>query len=173
MGFFDRFKRSFTPPMPVTDTELPTFVEPTINVNPEPVPEVASTPAKPKRERKKPSAAPVEDAVAKPKRTDKKKTELTAKQKATKLGEPYVNIDRVIIDPNNPGQGGFELDWNEFFVAKLIKAGYAGKTDEDIVDQWFSDVCKNVALEIYEQVEANNPPRVNKRDLGNNRSEFS
>lgn len=164
MGFFDRFKRSFTPPQPVPDAvkESETVVE----VEPGPV-------AKPKRQRKKPATAPVEDAIVKPKRTTKKKPELTEKQKATKLGEPYVNIDRVIIDPNNPGQGGFELDWNEFFVAKLIKAGYAGKTDEDIVDQWFSDVCKNVALEIYEQVEANNPPRVNKRDLGNNRSEFS
>ena len=96
----------------------------------------------------------------------------TAKEIATEKAEPYVNIDSVQIDPKNPGQGAFELDWNEFFVAKLVKAGYQGKTDEQIVDQWFQDVCRNVVLETYEQYEANNPQRVQKEDLGGGRSIF-
>lgn len=96
----------------------------------------------------------------------------TAKEIATAKAEPYVNIDSVSIDPANPGQGAFELDWNEFFVAKLVKAGYVGKTDEQIVDQWFQDVCRNVVLETYEQYEANNPMRVQKEDLGSGRSAF-
>lgn len=162
MGIFNLFKR---PSQPSPSTEEQTFIEPVLDKTADP--EVSSEP-KPKRQRKKPEAKPTTA-----KKTVRTKKELSAKEQATKLGEPYVNIDRVIIDPEHPGQGGFELDWNEFFVAKLIKAGYTGKTDEDIVDQWFSDVCRNVALEIYEQVEANSPPRVTKRDLGNNRSEFS
>lgn len=92
---------------------------------------------------------------------------------ATENKEPYVNIVSVEIDPSNPGQGAFELDWNEFFVAKLVRAGYEGKDDEQIVDQWFQDVCRNVVLETYEQYAANNPNRVNKRDLGNGRVEIS
>ena len=92
---------------------------------------------------------------------------------ATENKEPYVNIVSVEIDPSNPGQGAFELDWNEFFVTKLVRAGYEGKDDEQIVDQWFQDVCRNVVLETYEQYAANNPNRVNKRDLGNGRVEIS
>ena len=100
----------------------------------------------------------------------KKKSE---KEIATERGEAWVNIEQVSLDPSNPGQGAFELDWNEFFVAKLVKAGYQGKNDEQIVDQWFQDVCRNVVLETYEQFEANNLNRVNKRDIGNGRIEVS
>ncbi|CAB4130079.1 hypothetical protein UFOVP116_259 [uncultured Caudovirales phage] len=98
---------------------------------------------------------------------------LTPKERASKAGEPYVNIDRVSIDPKQPGQGAFELDWNEFFIAQLVRSGYKGTNDELIVDQWFADVCRNVVLETYEQYEANNTERIQRKDLGNGRSEFS
>lgn len=98
---------------------------------------------------------------------------LSPKERATRAGEPYVNIDKVTIDPAAPGQGAFELDWNELFIAKLTKAGYRGESDELIVDKWFADVCRNVVLETYEQYEANNPTRVTKKVLPNGRSEFS
>jgi hypothetical protein len=97
----------------------------------------------------------------------------TAKEIATEKGEPYINIDSVTVDPQNPGQGGFELDWNEFFVAKLVRAGYQGRDDQQIVDQWFQDVCRNIVLETYEQYAANDTQKVGKKDLGNGRSEFS
>jgi ABC-type uncharacterized transport system substrate-binding protein len=114
------------------------------------------------RFKKKEQAPPVSKA--------KKKT---AKEIATTKGEPYINIDSVTVDPQNPGQGGFELDWNEFFVAKLVKAGYQGRDDQQIVDQWFQDVCRNIVLETYEQYAANDTAKVKKTDLGNGRSEFS
>ena len=47
------------------------------------------------------------------------------------------SIGTVAIDPNDPSNGSFELDWNDIFVARLIKAGYQGRTDQDIVDNWF------------------------------------
>lgn len=119
---------------------------------------------------KKPEAAkPATKAEPKP----KKKSE---KELATDRGEPWVTIISVEIDKDNIGQGAFELDWNEFFVAKLVRAGYKGKDDEQIVDQWFQDVCRNVVLETYEQYEANNPrplTGVNKKDLGGGRTEVS
>lgn len=102
-----------------------------------------------------------------------KEAKKTAKEIATAKAEPYVNIDKVMIDPQNPGQGGFELDWNEFFVAKLVKSGYQGRDDEQIVDQWFQDVCRNIVLETYEQYAANDTAKVKRTDLGNGRSEFS
>lgn len=110
--------------------------------------------------------------VSKPKAPPKK----SPKELATEKGEPWVNITSVELDPENIGNGAFELDWNEFFVAKLIRAGYKGKDDQQIVDQWFQDVCRNVVLETFEQYEANNPrppTGVQRKDLGGGRSEVS
>jgi len=73
------------------------------------------------------------------KTTSKKKTtkKLTAKEVADKKKEPYVEVLSMDIDPDNPSDGAFELDWNDIFVARLIKSGYQGKTDADIVDNCF------------------------------------
>lgn len=98
------------------------------------------------------------------------------KELATEKGEPWVNIESVELDPDNIGNGAFELDWNEFFIAKLIRAGYKGKDDQQIVDQWFQDVCRNVVLETFEQYEANNPRPVSgvqKKSIGDGRTEVS
>jgi hypothetical protein len=102
----------------------------------------------------------------------------SAKDAATEKGEPYVAILSVELDPENIGNGAFELDWNDKFVANLVRAGYQGKTDADMVDQWFADVCKNVIAENYEQWEANQPfearPRViDRKDLGGGKTEVS
>ena len=102
----------------------------------------------------------------------------SAKDTATEKGEPYVAILSVELDPENIGNGAFELDWNDKFIANLVRAGYQGKTDADMVDQWFADVCKNVIADNYEQWEANQPfearPRViDRKDLGNGKTEVS
>jgi hypothetical protein len=108
-----------------------------------------------------------------------KKVEKTAKELADASGQPYVNIISMEIDPENMQAGSFELDWNDKFVANLVRAGYqmdAKDTDSDIVDRWFTAVCRNVVLETYEQYEAMNPERdrvVKTRDLGDGRSEVS
>ena len=105
----------------------------------------------------------------------------TAKELATEAKEPYVNVIGVELDPDDVGNGAFELDWNDVFVARLVKAGFQMKkddTDADIVDRWFQTVCKNIIAENYEQWEANQPvesrPRmVDRRDLGGGRTEVS
>jgi hypothetical protein len=105
---------------------------------------------------------------------EEKKSE---KDIATEKGEPYVNILSMDIDPTNMGQGAFELDWNDKFVANLVRAGYQMRpddTDADIVDRWFTAVCRNVVLETYEQYEAMSGNRVVKsRDVGGGMSEVS
>lgn len=95
------------------------------------------------------------------------------KELATAAGEPWVQVLSMEIDPENPGAGAFELDWNDIFVARLIKSGYQGKTDQDIVDNWFQDVCRNVVMETYQQEQADPDKRNNRRDLGNGRTEVS
>ena len=102
------------------------------------------------------------------------KVEKSAKELATERGEPYVTILSMDVDPDNIHSGAFELDWNDKFVANLIRAGYVGKTDADIVDQWFQNVCRHVVMETWEQEQAMNPTRFTRsRDLGNGRTEIS
>ena len=109
-----------------------------------------------------------------------KTSKKSAKDIANEKGEAYVSVLSVELDPENVGNGAFELDWNDKFIANLVRAGYQLKPNEpetDIVDRWFADVCKNVIAENYEQWEANQPmdsrPRVmDKRDLGDGRTEI-
>lgn len=98
----------------------------------------------------------------------------SAKELATERGEPYIEILSMDVNPNDINTGAFEFDWNDKFIANLIRAGYQGKTDADLVDQWFQNVCRNVVLETYEQYEAmNNDSRyMQSRDLGDGRREI-
>jgi hypothetical protein len=119
-------------------------------------------------------------AKSKPKETLKVRGK-SPKEVATAKGEPYVAILSVELDPDNIGNGAFELDWNEKFVANLVRAGYQAKANEpdsDIVDRWFQEICKNIAQENFEQWEANQPygerPRViNRKDIGDGKTEVS
>ena len=105
--------------------------------------------------------------------------EKTAKQLATENNEPYVAILNMDIDPNNLHQGAFELDWNEIFIARLVKAGYMMKptdADSDIVDRWFQNVCRHVVMETWEQDQAmrnSGAQYVRTRDIGDGRTEIS
>lgn len=105
------------------------------------------------------------------------KADKSAKDQATERGEPWVNVIGMELDQADMTQGAFELDWNEIFVARLVKAGYMMKptdTDAEIVDRWFQNVCRNVVLETWEQEQAMNPNRVVKsRDIGDGRREVS
>jgi hypothetical protein len=124
------------------------------------------------RFRKKPE--PKTRAESKPKEPVKSDKEL-----ATEKNEPYVSIVKMDIDPNNLHQGAFELDWNDIFVARLVKAGYMMRpddTDADIVDRWFQNICRHVVMETWEQEQALNKyssQYINTRDIGGGRSEVS
>ena len=131
-------------------------------VKPEPPPQ-----PKPKKERKP--------------KVKKEAPSITEKERVTQAGEPYVSIIRMDLDPNDVNNGAFELDWNEKFIANLVRAGYQMKPNEPesaIVDRWFQTVCRNVALEVYEQEQADPTKRddvrvIRTRDLGGGRTEVS
>ena len=102
------------------------------------------------------------------------KAKKTPKEIATEAGEPWVDVIGMELDKDNPGAGSFELDWNDKFVANLVRAGYQGKTDQDIVDNWFKAICRNVIQENFEQEQADPEIRAsNRRDLGDGRTEVS
>ena len=127
------------------------------------------------RFKKKPEPKPKEEKVIRVPRAPEK----TAKQIATEANEPYVAIVTMDIDPNNLHQGAFELDWNEIFIARLVKAGYMMKptdADSDLVDRWFQNVCRHVVMETWEQEQAirnSGAQYVRTRDIGDGRTEIS
>jgi hypothetical protein len=107
-----------------------------------------------------------------------KPSKKTAKELATEQGEPWVNIVQFEFDKKNISNGAFELDWNDKFVADLVRQGYMmnpNDTDADIVDRWFTNVCRNIVMETWEQEEAikKSGIYVQSRDLGDGRSEVS
>ena len=133
-----------------------------------------------KKKAKKPQRDSVDNLVDKIKAAGKvtKVPEKTEKDLATEKGEPWVQVLRIDVDPNNLHQGAFELDWNDIFVARLVKAGYMLKredTDAEIVDRWFQNVCRHVVMETWEQEQAikNSGVWVQRRDIGDGRSEIS
>jgi chemotaxis regulatin CheY-phosphate phosphatase CheZ len=74
---------------------------------------------------------------------------LSAKDRATKLKEPWVGVLNTHINKDNIRNGFFELDWNDHFVLKLKQEGYGfdGDLDEEIVDRWFRELCANVVVD--------------------------
>ncbi len=133
------------------------------------------TPAQRRAEEEKKRLAEERKAARAAKKAEQtKKKSRTPKEIATERGEPWIEIIGMELNPEDPGQGSFELDWNDKFVANLVRAGYQGKSDQDIVDNWFQTVCRNVALETYEQFQADPANRRNnRRDLGDGRTEVS
>jgi len=107
-------------------------------------------------------------SVSKDKGTD-------AKAKATKEKKPYVEVLETKLDPKNPRNGFFELDWNEYFVRDLRLAGYQGDCEEAIVDAWFKELCGNIAKD--QGVATPDTPMgagyINTKNIGDGKSEIS
>jgi hypothetical protein len=106
--------------------------------------------------------------TAKKVETKKTKGKKTPKQLATDKGEPWVNVLNIDLDADNPGNGAFELDWNEHFIARLHKAGDKDDNENDMVDRWFQNICRQVVLETYEKDEA----MVTRNDIGDGKAEY-
>jgi hypothetical protein len=146
----------------------------------EPIPQPIQTPAAKKKRATKSETNAGAEPTKKP-RKSKAKSDATEKSNldkiaATKNGQPYVQVLGIELDAKNPRYGSFTIDWNEYFIIDLKKAGYEGKDDQTIVDRWFSDICRHVVLETYEQEQANYPGmgrRVQTKILNDGRSEHS
>ena len=153
MGLLDRFKKKEEPVVPE-----PVKVEP---------PKKKVTKKKKPKAKKKPVAKPV--AIPLP------AVPLSEKERATMAGEPYINVIGFELDKENQLYGNFELDWNHIFIARLVKAGFQGKTDADIVDAWFKMVCSSIVAELYEQeiADPEKRRRIQRKKLSDGRTEIS
>lgn len=98
---------------------------------------------------------------------------LSPKERANKRKEPWVAVLETHVNRENPANGYFELDWNEYFVIQLRQAGYGyeGDPDELVVDLWFKSLARNMLSE--EGLEQNRSQGfINVQKLDANRSEI-
>ena len=70
------------------------------------------------------------------------------KERATLNEEPWIGIIDQGFDPGKGLNGVyFEFDWNEHWIVYLRMNGYVGMSDDQVVDQWFADVCRSQSLQ--------------------------
>lgn len=98
---------------------------------------------------------------------------LSPKELATENKEPYIAVLDTKVNEENPRNGFFELDWNEYFIVQLRDAGYYGETDEELVDRWFQDLCRNIGNEAGLDMDRRGSGYINVNQLGNGKSEIS
>ncbi len=100
-------------------------------------------------------------------------SKLTPKELATEKKEPYVAVLDTHVNKDNIRNGFFELDWNEYFVVQLRLAGYIGDSEEEIVDKWFQDLCRNIGAEAGVDMDRRNSGYINVNTIGEGKSEIS
>lgn len=92
-------------------------------------------------------------------------------------GEPWFKIiggEHVNNGPN--ATMAFELDWNDEFVRDLEKQGWTAATDDQIVNLWFEEACRQMLLmepldEDIDEIQSTSRTRKNRSDDG--RAEYS
>ena len=106
---------------------------------------------------------PLKDKIPKKEKTPLKEP---LKSKKKKGPEPWVKVLNMDVNPNNPKNGFFELDWNKEFVNNLQQHGYQGDTEEQIVDKWFQTLCKTIGNEQGIDTAGSGYVQINRRDDG-------
>jgi hypothetical protein len=99
-------------------------------------------------------------------------SKLSPKELATEKKEPYIAVLETKVNKDNVRNGFFELDWNEYFVLQLTEAGYIGVTEEEIVDLWFQELCRNVGAEAGVEMERRGSGYVNRALRDDGRTEI-
>jgi len=96
---------------------------------------------------------------------------MSSKEKATSKEEPYISVVNTHVNKDNVRNGFFELDWNDIFVLQLRQQGYQGSTDEEVVDKWFQELCRNVGAEEGVDMDRRGSGHVRRALLDNGKSE--
>lgn len=73
------------------------------------------------------------------------------KELSTLEGKPFIHLidGKYIKDEYGSGQLSFEFEWNSIFVTDLKKQGYPGLSPDEIVNNWFTDVCRQIVENEY------------------------
>lgn len=82
--------------------------------------------------------------------------------RADLLDEPYITVLESSYDPASGSSGlVIEFDWNKQWIDLLVSEGYSGRTEDDIIQSWFNELLKTMAVESVMADPTNfNPSRV-------------
>ena len=70
------------------------------------------------------------------------------KKIAALLNEPWVSIVEEGLDPaQGPSGFYFVFDWNDHWIDLLRKHGYEGESEDELMERWFTDVCRNEVMQ--------------------------
>jgi hypothetical protein len=97
---------------------------------------------------------------------------VSAKEQATLNKEPYIAVLNTHVNPENIRTGFLELDWNDYFILQLKNNGYEGSTEEEIVDVWFQELCRNIGESQKIDMSKRSSGYVNINNIGNGKSEI-
>ena len=95
-----------------------------------------------------------------------KNSKAKSKKDTKKSEQPMVKVLNMNVNPDNPRNGFFELDWNDEFVNMLTQHGYQGNSQEEIVDRWFQTLCRTIGNEQGIDSVASGYVQINRRDDG-------
>lgn len=102
------------------------------------------------------------------------------REKATAENKPYFRVIYGDYEQgrNGDGQMTFELDWNSKFVESLSEAGWEGYTEDQIVNNWFEDSCRQMFTDETPSEDGHSfvqssSKRIKKTDLGEGRQSIS
>jgi arginyl-tRNA synthetase len=98
---------------------------------------------------------------------------LTPKELATEKKESWVSVLNTHVNKDNIRNGFFELDWNEYFIMELKESGYFGNSEEEIIDKWFQELCRNIGNESGVNMERRGSGYVNRALRDDGKTEIS
>ena len=113
------------------------------------------------------------DAAENERKEQERLSKLTPKQIATENKEPYFNVVGFHHKPENGNFGFWELDWNEYKVLELKSLGYYGESDEEVIDRWFTEICRESAIAEGINMDRRHMGFIDVKNIGNGRSEVS
>lgn len=136
--------------------------------------EAAAAAARLEQSRLEEQAAKVAEQAAKESAKEAERiAKLTPKERATEAKEPWVAVLETHVNKENVRNGFFDLDWNEYFVLQLRTEGYTGSSDEEVVDQWFQELCRNVGAESGVDMDRRGSGYINRALRDDGRTEVS
>jgi hypothetical protein len=88
------------------------------------------------------------------------------KKVADVKGEPYICVLNSEYNPDEKLDGlFFEFDWNDKWIEELKAAGYTGFTEDQIVQRWFTDICRGVVQETDQVYQEEQPMPFNSQRI--------
>lgn len=100
---------------------------------------------------------------------------------ATAHDDPYFRVlsGDFVTGKNGDGQMTFELDWNTRFAEQLSANGWPGYSEDQIVNNWFEDVCRQMVTDDVEEEEGGHDfiqqagRRIKRQNLGGDHTSVS